>query len=94
MDYFAAAVQREHEWNVLRLPPGVEDINNDPGFLTREPLQLGEPFDKTLLSVGVDPERFRVPGFAPTNFIVMACGFFDATDIIAISAPILGRFMR
>lgn len=78
MDYFAAAVPREQEWNVLQLPPGVEDIGDDPGLQPQEPLLLGEPFDKTLISVGIEPTRFRVPDFDPANFIVMACGFFDA----------------
>ncbi len=78
MDYFAAAVPREREWNVLQLPPGVEDINDDPGLLPQKPLLLGKPFAEILLSVGIDPARFRVPDFDPANFIVMACGFFDA----------------
>jgi len=78
MDYFAAAVPREREWNVLQLPPGVDDINDDPGLLPQKPLLLGKPFAETLLSVGIDPARFRVPDFDPAHFIVMACGFFDA----------------
>src|SRR4029450_9590031 len=30
---------------------------------------LGEPFDKTPISVGIEPTRFRVPDFDPANFI-------------------------
>jgi hypothetical protein len=78
MDYFAAALPREQEWNVLQLPPGIEDINDDPGLLPQKPLLLGKPFAETLLSVGIDPACFRVPDFDPASFIVMACGFFDA----------------
>jgi hypothetical protein len=65
MDYFAAAVPREREWNVLQLPPGVEDIDDDPALQPQEPLLLGEPFDKTLISVGIEPTRFRAPDFDP-----------------------------